>query len=118
MQAHATIVLLCNTRSAADAMIVLLCKKPSAARAMLLLLCKTRSAACAMLLLLYNTEASDLHGTIVGSSDASRAAIKDHTLIWWASQLDGSRQEPLADGVHAILSRHKGLEKVTQLQTL
>lgn len=70
---------------------------------MLVLLCDIRSAA------------SDLHGTIVCGSDASRAAVKDHTLVGW---VDGSRQEPLADGVHAILSRHKGLEKVTQLQTL
>ncbi len=87
-------------------MLLLLCKTRSAAHAMLLLLCKRRSAA------------SDLHGTIVGGSDTSRAAIKDHTLVGWAPQLDGSRQEPLADGVHAIFSCHKGLEKVTQLQTL
>ncbi len=61
---------------------------------------------------------ADLHSAVVCSSDARRAAIKDNTLVWWTPQLDGGRQEPLADGVHAILGRHKGLEELAQLQPI
>lgn len=60
----------------------------------------------------YGEDATHLHGTIVSSCDACRAALEDNTLIRRAAQLDGCRQETLADGVHAVLCCHKCLKEM------
>lgn len=58
-----------------------------------------------------------LHGAVVGSCDTSRTAFKHNTLVGRSAQLDGGRQEPLADGVHAVLCCDVCLKELTQTQS-